>query len=416
MNYFCQMNFADYYFSRYNAQPTLFENTPKSNVGIIVVIPCYDDFFVFDTLQSLEKTNPTETDVEVIIVVNSGINTPTNIVQKNNEIYTELKARSELDFYKRVTLLPVIIENIPKKIAGVGYARKTGMDEAVRRFSAIDKPDGIIVSLDADSLVSKNYFTAIENHFCQHPKNGAFTFQFQHDFNPSFYSKEEIEACTLYEIYLRYFRLALLTTAFPYCFHTIGSCFGVKASAYIKVGGMPCKQGGEDFYFLHKLAPMTSIGEVKKTLVFPAPRLSDRVPFGTGPSVKNIIENNHYYVYNFELFTVLKRFFDALQQLANAEKVDLSIIPKEIISFVGKEKLSTIIDECRKNAKPGKNLAKRLFSKFDAFFIVKFLNSFDAESDYPPMDVLEAAALLLKHYKIIEIDDIYSTMLKLDYE
>jgi len=408
------INFADYYFARYNSRPTLFESTPKSTVGIIVVIPCYDDAFVFDTLKSLEETSPTETDVEVIVVVNSGVNTPANIVQKNNEIFAELKARSKSGCYKRFKLLPVIIENVPKKTAGVGYARKTGMDEAVRRFASIDKPNGIIVSLDADSLVSKNYFVSIESHFNQYPKNEAFTFQFRHDFNPNLYSKEEIEACKLYEIYLWYFRLALLTTAFPYCFHTIGSCFGVTASAYVKVGGMPCKQGGEDFYFLHKLAPMTTIGEIKETLVFPSPRLSDRVPFGTGPSVKNIMENNHYHVYNFNLFAVLKQFFCGLQQLANAEKVDLTIIPPEIINFVGEDKLSSIIDECRKNATLGKNLTKRLFLKFDAFFIVKFLNSFNTESNFPPMDVLEAATLLLQHYEVGKTDDIYNAMLKLD--
>ena len=310
--------------------------------------------------------------------------------------------------------MPVIIENISKKIAGVGYARKTGMDEAVRRFAAINKPDGIIVSLDADSLVNKNYFVSIENNFRQNPKNEVFTFQFQHDFNPILYSKEEIEACKLYEIYLRYFRLALLSTAFPYCFHTIGSCFGVKASAYVKVGGMPCKQGGEDFYFLHKLAPMTTIGEIKEILVYPSPRLSDRVPFGTGPSVKNIMENNHYLVYNVRLFFILKDFFSSLHRLANTENIDLNIIPQEIIDFVGKDNLLSIINECRKNAKLGKNLTKRLFSKFDAFFIVKFLNSFDAKSNYPPMDVFEAATLLLKYYEVEETDDIYDAMLKLD--
>ena len=33
---------------------------------------------------------------------------------------------------------------------GVGLARKTGMDEAVRRFNAINNPEGIILNLDAD--------------------------------------------------------------------------------------------------------------------------------------------------------------------------------------------------------------------------------------------------------------------------
>ena len=44
---------------------------------------------------------------------------------------------------------------------GVGLARKTGMDEAVRRFNSIDKPEGVILNLDADCLVEQNYFVSV---------------------------------------------------------------------------------------------------------------------------------------------------------------------------------------------------------------------------------------------------------------
>jgi len=410
------MIFSTHYFSRYNAEPVLFSTPPAEHPGMIVVIPCYDDEFVFNTLRSLEKTKQPKSNVEVIVIVNSSTNTPASVIEKNRKIYEELKEKSKTSHYKSFRLFPAIIENIPKKKAGVGYARKVGMDEAVRRFSAIDKPQGIIISLDADTLVSEDYFVSIENHFKQNMKAGAFTFQFQHDFNPKLYSKEEIEACKQYEMYLRYFRLALKFTGFPYAFHTIGSCFAVTASAYTKVGGMPCRQGGEDFYFLHKLTPMTTIGEIKEILVYPSPRLSDRVPFGTGPSVRRIIEDGSYCVYNADLFLLLKRFFDCFDYFSESENVDLNVVPCEIIDFIGKEKLLEITGECKQNAKPGKSLTKRLFSKFDAFFIIKFLNSFTGTSNYPPMEITKAVRRLLEYYEMEENGDVYEAMLRLDLE
>ena len=48
---------------------------------------------------------------------------------------------------------------------GVGLARKTGMDEAVRRFNSINRPDGVILNIDADCTVDSNYFIEICDKF-----------------------------------------------------------------------------------------------------------------------------------------------------------------------------------------------------------------------------------------------------------
>ena len=388
------MSFSEHYFSRYPSLPAFFDAVLENKLGIIVVIPCYNDDFVFQTLSSLENAEVPQCAVEVVVVVNSGENTPENIVRKNKIVFEELEKQAKKGCYKKFKLLPIYIENVPRKIAGVGNARKTGMDEAVRRFSLIDNPHGLIVSLDADCLVDKNYFRTIEKAATEKTKSGGFVFQFQHDFDTARYSEEEIAACGLYESYLRYYKSALAISGFPYCFHTIGSCFGVRASAYVKIGGMSRRQGGEDFYFLHKLAQMTDIEEIAETLVFPSPRISERVPFGTGPAVKSIIQAGEYRVYNFELFLVLKRFFDCFQHFSKDENIELNDVPEEIINFAGKENLLKLIGECKQNAKQGTNLKKRLFSKFDAFFVVKFLNSFDENSKYSPMKVQAVATAL----------------------
>ncbi len=67
--------------------------------------------------------------------------------------------------HNTISFYPVYCDNLPRKHAGVGLARKIGMDQAVLRFAAVHNFRGIIVNLDADSVCNKNYFTEILNHF-----------------------------------------------------------------------------------------------------------------------------------------------------------------------------------------------------------------------------------------------------------
>jgi hypothetical protein len=389
------MSFADNYFSRFKSLPKIFNNNPCPDTGIIVVIPCFDDEFIFQTLESLDNANPPKYKAEVIVILNSGENSPLKSVESNRSIFKKLQQKQNSSFYKNFNVLPYLIENTPKKIAGVGFARKTGMDEAVRRFNSIKKDYGIIVSLDADCKLDKNYFDEIFEYYKWNPNSGACTIQFKHDFNQNIYSEEVISACVLYEIYLRYFRLALKLCGFPYPLHTIGSCFSVKAESYIKAGGMSNRQGGEDFYFLHKLALMTQIGVINKVLVFPSPRISDRVPFGTGPAVNKIIKENKYNVYNFKLFEILKTFYGNCDNFYFQTTDIKSLVPKEIVEFIGMDKIVSLISDCLKNTNNLQSFKKRFYSKFDAFFIIKFLNSFDADNKLPPVNIIAAASQLL---------------------
>ncbi len=414
------MVFADNYFGRFKSGPKIFNLDPCPKTGIIVVIPCYNDIFIFETLKSLDSATQSFAKTEVIVIVNSGENTAPEIEKTNREIHQQLVLDKTTGIYKNFDLLVHLVENVPKKIAGVGHARKTGMDEAVRRFNSIENADGIIVSLDADCLVSQNYFISIEKYFRNNLKSGACTIQFRHDFNENKYDEDVISACKLYEIYLRYFRLSLDFSGFPYPLHTIGSCFAVKAISYLKTGGMSQRQGGEDFYFLHKLAPMTNVGTINEILVFPSPRISDRVPFGTGPAVNKIISEGNYKVYNFAIFEILKQFYSNFDSLyiANSKNNLNQIIPEDIIVYTDSETLLATITECRQNTNNPAAFRKRMFSKFDAFFAIRFLNSFDEHSKYPPEDVLISANkfLLSQNINLNEInqDSVYEVIVSAD--
>src|SRR4029434_9989987 len=96
---------------------------------------------------------------------------------------------------------------------------------------------------------------------------------------------EIYKAIAAYELHLRYYLQALRTAGFPHGYHTIGSSMAVRARTYMEQGGMNRRQAGEDFYFLHKLIPLGGFTELNSTTVYPLPRPSNRVPFGTGRAV-----------------------------------------------------------------------------------------------------------------------------------
>ena len=133
---------------------------------------------------------------------------------------------------------------VPGKLSGPGYARKIGMDEAVRRFHQIDNQNGIIVSLDADSLVQENYFTSIWEFWNQHKKVNGVSIQFEHPLDGDM-DEKIYHGIINYELHLRYYINAQRFCLFPYAYQTIGSCFAVSASAYAKQGGMNKRKAGD---------------------------------------------------------------------------------------------------------------------------------------------------------------------------
>ena len=128
------------------------------------------------------------------------------------------------------------------------------MDEALRRFDYVNRPEGIILCLDADFTCDFDYLVEIEKWFSD-PERVACSIYFEHPLeSPD--NQRVTEAIILYELHLRYYVQSLRFASFPYAFHTIGSSMAVRSDVYRKQGGMNKRQAGEDFYFLHKVIPL----------------------------------------------------------------------------------------------------------------------------------------------------------------
>ena len=381
--------FANKYLQKQNTVSCL--NAPvQIDTGIIVVIPCLDEPDILLTLNSLNNCDNPLCKVEVLIVINHS-ETASEAIKKIN-----LKTKSEIgnwilviknDKIKFFTIGPVELQ---KKWAGAGLARKKGMDEAVNRFNRIQKSDGIIVSLDADTLVEKNYLVEIEKHFSENPKHVGATIAFRHETKGL--SAKHLKGIQLYEKYLFYYRAALKYTGYPFAMFTLGSAFAVKAEAYVRRGGMNRRQAGEDFYFLQNLVNIGCVAEISSTRVYPSARLSNRVPFGTGPILQKWMngEEDMTKTYNFKAFADLKLFFDMklnfFQIEQNEYKNLLSVIPESVSDFLVYSNFWVELDDLNRNCSTLESFQIRFFQKFNAFKILKYLN-FVHEKHYETFNI-----------------------------
>ncbi|WP_299580847.1 glycosyltransferase [uncultured Sunxiuqinia sp.] len=386
------MTFANRYIQRNINYPAWVSEMPAADLGMIVVIPCFDEPDILRTIRSLAACQPPRQQVEVIVVVNQSEHSPETVTLQNQQSIQELEAWQQSEkpaFFQLHVLVPPPFR---KKHAGAGLARKTGMDEAIRRFAAIHNADGLLISLDADTLVAPNYLVALEEHFQKAPRDVAATLKFEHRIS-ELEEERHRQGMQLYETYLHYYKQAMAFTGFPHAIYTIGSAFAVRAEAYVKQGGMNRKQAGEDFYFLHKLAQAGHIGEINQTCVYPSARISHRVPFGTGPVLRKWLEGDESLTqtYNFQAFQDLKQLFDLLPALyaGNNTLALLNQLPAPLKAFLTEDGFLASLEEVRANAARYSSFQKRFFANFNAFKMLKFLN-FTHPHCYPLQDLDEA--------------------------
>ncbi len=369
--------FADRYINKNIVYPEFIDVDVAPSVSMIVMIPCLNEPEIFRTLESLWSCDPIKSSCEVIVVVNESGNSTLAVKNFNQETYHKLFDWKRENDREKLILHPIYAQSVNAKHAGAGMARKIGMDEVIRRFNALNRPDGVIISLDADCLVSSNYLQRIESVFNKNKSCFAATLNFKHRAEDMDDPKQKL-GIQLYEDYLHYYKKALDFAGFPDSIYTIGSAFAVRAEAYVKQGGMNRRQAGEDFYFLNKLTKLGSITEINDAFVYPSARVSDRVPFGTGAAMtKWMNEDGDLTVtYNFAAFLDLKILFDQVDTLFrnSADEVFMASLPPSVQEYLQVLEFPIKLAEINQNSSSLSAFRKRFFQFFDGFIILRFLN------------------------------------------
>jgi hypothetical protein len=370
--------FARSYFQKYGNYLPLIAGEPHPDTTMFVMIPSFREPDVLATLDSLAACDPPRGIAEVFVIINEPETCDTGVSAMNAQTFHDVTGWIERHPQGRIRFHTAPVVKLPQKWAGVGMARKRGMDEALWRFQMLDRPNGIIVSLDADTLVEPHYLTSIEDHFMKHPTHVGATIDFSHQLDGI--SDKQREGILLYEKYLKYYKAALTWCGYPNALYTIGSAFAVTADGYMRRGGMTRRKAGEDFYFLQTLTQVGKVGEITSTAVHPSARESDRVAFGTGPSIKHWMEDTEdlRMTYNVQAFIDLKVLFSRHRELFLMDSIKLAAFPDELPlplrKFFEEDGLLEAIANLQSNCASEEVFSTRFFHLFNAFKILKFVH------------------------------------------
>ncbi len=372
------MSFARTYLERYASGSSAEIKPPDPDLFFSIVIPVFNESHLLACLNSLKASYADGLSAEIILVINHPEGASPDAIEQNRISQEEVTKWIANENLTKLTVHFISPAAFSKAKAGPGLARKIGMDMAVRRFNQLNRSDGIIISMDADTLVDANYFGALEKLFKTQRQANACTVYFEHLRSYGGRAIGNIRAMTEYEIYLRMVKIGLRWAGYPLGIYTLGSAFAVKASAYVKAGGMGVQQSGEDFYFLHKCIQLGGFWENNEARVYPAGRESDRVLFGTGPFIRDYqkLFPNGYKKYSWKAFTDLSEFFKRIA------RIDYPTSESEINKLIDTLK-DPVLDQLNWKQKlfkahnqsgNAKSFTKWIWRELDGLQIIKYLN------------------------------------------
>ena len=381
------------YLKRYANPEVLFPEPPDKDLALSVVIPCYNEPDILPTLESLRLCE-VSFNAEVIVIINEADNATSAVKKTNLATIQQIRIWQAKEYLPFKLFFYHLIA--PKKHAGVGIARKVGMDEAVRRFEEVHNKEGVICCFDADTTCESNYLANIYSHFKQDRKLIGASIYYEHLFPSDAQMREGI---IQYELHLRYYANVLGHIGYPYAHQTVGSSMAVRSDAYQRIGGMNKRKAGEDFYFLHRLMPAGKYIDIKDTTVYPSARESDRVPFGTGKAMMKWQENRQaeYQTYNFRSFIDLEKLFKASEEFYGASNNSLTnllkTLPVSVQEFLRLENFTLENERINQQSNSLRTFFKNWYAFFDGFKVLKFIHY--ARDHYYPNQSIASQAIIL---------------------
>jgi hypothetical protein len=318
------------YLSRHAEPEAAVADKLSGSYGHALIIPAYGERESLFPLLGSVPLGP-HGPVLVILVINARADSPSPVHEANAAV----RARLE----KELPLLQTLSDSPPVRLyglaggsllaidravpghflpegQGVGLARKIGNDVALALAAGDRLSSNWFHNTDADTLLPRDYFDQMTG---VSEKAAAAIYFFEHRFEED---PGLAEAARLYEISLRYYVLGLAWAESPYAYQSMGSCVVISRDAYAAVRGFPRKNAAEDFYVLNKLAKVGSIFRLAGSPVLLEGRPSDRVPFGTGRAIRDLVSSkrglSNFRLYHPLVFAHLARWLDVLREIARS--------------------------------------------------------------------------------------------------
>ncbi len=238
---------------------------------------------------------------------------------------------------------------------GVGLARKIGADIACALIvrGAVRRP--WIYFTDADVRLPAGYLDDAPE------QPGCLVMPFRHIAEPDIAAMARA-----YELHLRYYVDRLRQARSPYAFHTIGSAIAVHAEVYARVRGVPRRNAGEDFHLLNKAAKTAPVLALGGEEIVIRARLSERVPFGTGPALLAMDDAALFPGYAPESFELLREVTAFIDDGAPVQARTRALL--EELGFFRQ------LESARRRTRQPHTLRKALHQWFDALRTLRFIH------------------------------------------
>ncbi|MFT6387644.1 MAG: hypothetical protein ACJAUP_001016 [Cellvibrionaceae bacterium] len=360
-----------------------------------IIFPAYNENS--DFLERLKKSALSQASLLVIVIINQPDTIEASTYNKNlweNSIKRGEEISSKEDYHllhwsntqSHLLIVDCFSENrcLPAK-QGVGLARKIGCDIASTLIEKRILTTQWIHTSDADTYLPDDYLSKMPTH----NDFSAAIYSFKHIFDES--TSEDftiVDATLLYEKALNYYVDGLSYAGSPYAHHSLGSCIAINTEAYAQARGFPKRAGAEDFYLLNKLRKLGPIKTLSNKPLLITARLSNRVPFGTGPAIKKIIEDesrlDNYKYYSPELFAHLKTVlihFNSLFSNKSTPNNWLKKLPQIERDGLIDTGIRSLFSHIQSHANSHNQCLKQTHDWFDAFKTLKFIHFLDKKYD-----------------------------------
>lgn len=400
-------HYVEAYLKKYALDKWSVEPSRTKKYNNIVVVPAIEEYEnLLRLFESISKIGEEYVDETLFLFVINNSESADEKIKSNNEktiqFFRELKEKNnsvtelkEIIFDRNINIGFVDASSpgneLSEKDAGVGLARKIGMDIALNLFAYENNRKKILICLDADCVIEKNYLKAIVEEVNEKNIEAGYV-QYEHKL-----PEDEIEkhAIVCYEIFLRYYTLGLKYACSPFSFAAIGSTMFCDAESYCRIGGMNKKKAAEDFYFLEKLAKITKIRKIDSSRVYPSSRKSWRVPFGTGQRINRFLAQTHeeYLLYDPRIFIVLKNWLDVFYSgkvlSGNEYLKEAEMINPFLSSFLKMPSFAESWDKIIKNSKTSEQIQKQKTMWMDGFRTLKLVH-YLRDVAFPQVNMFDA--------------------------
>lgn len=368
---------------------------------LVVVIPAMAEWpGLLDTLTDLDRgiTDDLSQEVLSLVVVNHPEGAPASVRENNRRTLEALTDPRGLGLYRlRTGVIDAASVPMIRAGDGVGAARKLGMDTAAAMLNDAGNPWGGIVCLDADTRVDPDY---LERWMACFTSGRCWGLVCEAWHRPEA-SLPLGEAIAAYECRLRCHELGLSLAGSPYGYPAVGSAMACSAVAYAAAGGMNRRAAGEDFYFLQALAKTGQIEKIPNLRVYPSGRVSERVPFGTGRAMRQVLDQpaGRSRAYHPEIYRLLRHVLEAavLLESGDADTFLTALKRKSevLVTFFTRTDFPQVWERIAANHRQAPARRRAFHEWFDGFRTLKLIHVL-RDAGWGMLSVEEATGPLLE--------------------